>query len=87
VVGLTKSAALDYARQGIRINAVAPGYVETPLLQGRSEEEKRHLAAMHPLQRLAQAGEISALILFLLSAQASFITGQTYLADGGYSAQ
>lgn len=87
VVGLTKSAALDYADRGIRINAVAPGYVETPLLKDRDASVKAALAAQHPLQRLAQPEEIAQTIAFLLSPQASFITGQTYLVDGGYAAQ
>lgn len=87
VVGLTKSAALDYADRGLRINAVAPGYVDTPLLQGRDESERSAIAAQHPVGRLAQPDEVAETIVFLLSQRASFITGQTYLVDGGYSAR
>jgi NAD(P)-dependent dehydrogenase (short-subunit alcohol dehydrogenase family) len=85
VVGLTKAAALDYATRGIRVNAVAPGYVETPLLAGRDEATIRCLADSHPLERMAQPGEIAEVILFLLSARASFVTGSCYMADGGYT--
>jgi NAD(P)-dependent dehydrogenase (short-subunit alcohol dehydrogenase family) len=87
VVGLTKSAALDYADRGIRVNAVAPGYVDTPLLKDRDASVKTALAEQHPMKRLAQAEEIAEVIGFLLSQRSSFVTGQTYLVDGGYSAK
>ena len=85
VVGLTKAAALDYATRGIRINAVAPGYVETPLLAGRDESTIQRLASSHPLERMAQPCEIAEVILFLLSERSSFVTGSCYMADGGYT--
>ncbi|MDM0085387.1 SDR family NAD(P)-dependent oxidoreductase [Variovorax sp. J31P179] len=85
VVGLTKSAALDYAQQNLRVNAVAPGYVDTPLLSDRDPAERAAIADLHPIGRMAQPGEIAEMIAFLLSPRASFITGQTYLVDGGYS--
>jgi NAD(P)-dependent dehydrogenase (short-subunit alcohol dehydrogenase family) len=87
VVGLTKSAALDYAEQGLRVNAVAPGYVDTPLLKDRDVSVKAALADLHPMKRLAQAEEVAEVIGLLLSPAASFVTGQTYLVDGGYSAK
>lgn len=87
VVGLTKTAALEYAEHGIRVNAVAPGYVETPLLGDRDEAARARLAALHPMQRLASAQEIADTIVFMLSPRASFMTGHVCLVDGGYSAR
>ena len=87
VVGLSKSAALDYAEQGIRINAVAPGYVDTPLLQGRSASERERIEQLHPMNRMSTDGEQAALIAFLLSDAATFITGAVMLNDGGFSAR
>lgn len=87
VVGLTKSAALDYAEQGLRVNAVAPGYVDTPLLKGRDARALTALGDLHPMCRLAAPQEIAETIAFLLSPRAVFITGETVLVDGGYSAR
>lgn len=85
VIGLTKAAALDYASSGIRVNAVSPGFVDTPLLSPASRSAEDRLAARHALGRLARAGEIASVITFLLSADASFVTGADYLVDGGYT--
>ena len=87
VEGATKAAALDYAARGIRVNAVAPGYVDTPLIGGRTPGAQERIAGLHPVGRIAQPGEIAELIVFLLSPQAGFITGSVHLADGGYSAR
>ena len=87
VAGLTKTAALEAAASGVRVNAVAPGYVRTPLLAGFTEELWATVAALHPLGRVATPEEIAAPIAFLLSDEASFITGAILLADGGFSAQ
>ena len=87
VVGLTKAVALEYATRGIRINAVGPGYIDTPLLQGLPKEAFDGLKALHPLGRLGTASEVADLVLFLLSDKASFITGSYHLVDGGYSAR
>lgn len=88
VVGLTKATAIDYAKQGIRVNAVGPGFIETPLLNGNSANNTFDaLKALHPMGRLGTADEVAALTLFLLSDAASFITGSYHLVDGGYAAQ
>jgi len=87
VEGATKAAALDYAASGIRVNAVAPGYVDTPLISGRTPGAQERIVGMHPVGRIAQPAEIAELIVFLLSPQAGFITGSVHLADGGYSAR
>jgi NAD(P)-dependent dehydrogenase (short-subunit alcohol dehydrogenase family) len=86
VEGLTKAAALDCAKQGIRINAVAPGYVDTPMIAGRRPAMQDKIVAMHPLGRIAQPEELAKVIAFLLSDDASFVTGSIHLADGGFSA-
>ena len=88
VVGLTKATAIDYAKQGIRVNAVGPGFIETPLLNGNSADNTFDaLRALHPMGRLGTSDEVAALTLFLLSDAASFITGSYHLVDGGYAAQ
>lgn len=88
VVGLTKSAALEYADQKIRINSVGPGYIKTPLLEEHlSTEQMEGLVKLHPIGRLGEAQEIAELVLWLASDKASFVTGTYYAADGGYLAQ
>lgn len=87
VVGMTKSAAIDYAKKGIRVTAVGPGFIETPLLQGMAKDAHDGLTAMHPLGRLGKSEEVAALTLFLLSDAAANITGSYHLVDGGFTAQ
>ncbi|MFI7006568.1 SDR family NAD(P)-dependent oxidoreductase [Streptomyces sp. NPDC050145] len=87
VVGLTKTAALEYATQGVRINAVGPGFIDTPLLADASDAERDQLVALHPQGRFGSSREVAELIVFLLSDRASFIQGSYHLVDGGYSAQ
>lgn len=86
VNGLTKAASLEYASQGIRINAVGPGYIETPLLNVLSEEAKKGLVALHPVGRLGTSEEVAELVLWLSSSKASFVSGAYYTVDGGYTA-
>lgn len=88
VVGLTENAALEYATQGIRVNAVGPGFIKTPLLDNNLDNEQmKGIAAMHPMQRLGTAQEVAELVLWLASDKASFVTGSYYNVDGGYLAQ
>lgn len=88
VVGLTKSAALEYAEQNIRINSVGPGYIRTPLLTKHlTPEQMDNLVQLHPVGRLGESKEIAELVLWLASDKASFVTGAYYAADGGYLAQ
>lgn len=86
VVGLTKNAAAEYGAQGLRINAIGPGYIQTPLLASAPQEVVSGLEAKHPLGRLGQPEEIAKVTTFLLSDQASFMTGSYVLVDGGYTA-
>ncbi|MEU2463861.1 NAD(P)-dependent dehydrogenase (short-subunit alcohol dehydrogenase family) [Streptomyces avidinii] len=86
VVGLTKSAALEYAAQNVRINAVGPGFIDTPLLRDTDGPARDHLVSLHPAGRLGTSEEVAELTAFLLSDRASFIHGSYHLVDGGYSA-
>ena len=90
VMGLTKSAALDYAKLGIRINAVNPGFINTDMItrfaerMGDVETVSQQLATMVPMGRMGKPEEIASTVLFLCSEAASYITGQSLVVDGGY---
>lgn len=88
VVGLTRGAALEYGTKKVRINAVGPGFIYTPLLEKNlSTEAMKFLEGQHAMGRLGQPQEVAALVSWLASDQASFVTGGYYAADGGYLAQ
>lgn len=93
VINLTRSMALDHAADGVRINALCPGAVDTPLLRRQFEDREGpqgtldDLAALHPLGRIGRPEEIGSATVFLACDDSSFMTGATLLVDGGYTAQ
>ena len=93
VVGLTKVAALEYSALGVRVNALCPGFIETPMVMERGVEAGTHpevyeqIATLHPIGRLGKSEEIAEAAVWLCSEAASFVTGHAMTADGGYVAQ
>jgi 2-keto-3-deoxy-L-fuconate dehydrogenase len=93
LLGLTKSIAVEFVKQGIRCNAICPGTVETPSLGerikalGNEEEARKAFIARQPMGRLGTADEIAALALYLASDESAFVTGQEFIIDGGWTAQ
>lgn len=93
VLGLTKATALELATEKIRVNAVCPGFIETPMVMqrgvraGSDAAAYEQIAALHPMHRLGKSEEIASAVLFLCSDGASFITGEHLLVDGGYVAR
>lgn len=87
LLGLTRTAALEYSAKGIRVNAIGPAFIDTPLLRNLPPGAKEALIGAHPIARLGRSEEVADLTQYLLSDKASFITGSYHLVDGGYCAQ
>ena len=86
VVNLTRTLALEAAPRGVRVNAVGPGYIDTPLLKHLPADKREALIKLHPLGRLGHDDEVANAVLFLASDEASFVTGTCLMVDGGYTA-
>ena len=84
VVGLTKTAALEYAQDGIRVNCVNPGYIETPMTEETMKTRYDAIMAKVPMNRLGVPGEIAEAVVWMCSDRASFMTGASHMVDGGY---
>jgi NAD(P)-dependent dehydrogenase (short-subunit alcohol dehydrogenase family) len=90
VVGLTKNAALDYAKLGIRINVVCPGVIKTPMIDrftGKDKEVEKQFASMEPIGRLGEPEEVANAVIWLCSDESSFVTGHALSVDGGWVVQ
>lgn len=87
VLGLTKTAAIEYAARNVRINSVGPGYIDTPLLENLDAETRKQLVKLHPIGRLGRSEEVAELVCWLSSDRASFVNGAYYPVDGAYLAQ
>lgn len=85
IVSLTRNMALDYAGDNVRVNCICPGFVNTPLLANLPPDRRAKLIALHPLGRMGEPEDIAHMALFLISDQASWITGQAIAVDGGYN--
>ena len=86
VVGLTKTAAIEYAEAGIRVNAVCPGYIRTPMTGEVMQRRGEAILAQTPMHRMGEAEEIAEMVVWLFSDRASFVSGAAYNVDGGYMA-
>jgi len=88
VVGLTQNAGIEYAKKGVRVNSVGPGYIKTPLLEDNLDQEQmEQIKTLHPIGRLGEDKEVAELVLWLSSNKASFAVGAYYALDGGYLAR
>ena len=86
VVGITKTAAMEYAQANIRVNCVNPGYIKTPMTDPTMAERHDQLMTKVPMHRLGQPEEIAEAVVWMLSEKASFMTGASHVIDGGYYA-
>jgi NAD(P)-dependent dehydrogenase (short-subunit alcohol dehydrogenase family) len=90
VIGLTKTAAIEYASKGIRVNAVCPGFIETPMLDNagisKGTDVYETIKSLHPMKRLGTPEEVAAMTVWLCSDASSFVTGTASMVDGGYTA-
>jgi NAD(P)-dependent dehydrogenase (short-subunit alcohol dehydrogenase family) len=86
VVGLTRVAAVDYAPESIRVNAICPGYIETPMIAATIQRHGGRITARTPMKRFGVPEEIAEVVVFLCSERAGFVTGAAWTADGGYTA-
>lgn len=87
IVGLTKTSALEYAKQGLRINAVCPGVIRTPMIDrvtGKDKAVEKNYEAMEPVGRMGEPEEVAEAIVWLCSDAASFVTGHALAVDGGW---
>jgi NAD(P)-dependent dehydrogenase (short-subunit alcohol dehydrogenase family) len=87
VIGLTRAGALQYASQSIRINAVCPGGIETPMMDALPSEHRERIIAMHPIGRLATPEEVAEAVVWLCSDRSSYLCGSVVMVDGGYTIQ
>jgi NAD(P)-dependent dehydrogenase (short-subunit alcohol dehydrogenase family) len=85
LIGLTRVAALEYARLGVRINALCPGFVRTPMTDAMDDESKEAIRAAQPVGRVAEAHEIAEAVLWLFSDRAAFVAGASLVVDGGFT--
>jgi NAD(P)-dependent dehydrogenase (short-subunit alcohol dehydrogenase family) len=88
IIGLTQTAAIEYSKNGIRTNAIGPGFINTPLLSkaGINEEARPGLVSLHPIGRFGESNEVAELVIWLSSDKSSFVSGSYYAVDGGYLA-
>ena len=86
MVNLTRTLALEAAPLGVRVNAIGPGYIDTPLIKHLEPAQREALIRLHPLGRLGRDEEVANAVLFLASDEASFVTGTCLLVDGGFTA-